>query len=241
MSAELWALVPAAGVGSRMGSAVPKQYLSLGWGTVLAVTLQQLLATPGLVGIVVVLAPGDERFASLPIAQHPNIHVVTGGEERADSVLSGLEFMRHTLKLAENAQVLVHDAARPCVTQTAIRQLLDEVGNSVAGGILAVPVADTLKYAAEPVVNAARIEHTQDRRQLWLAHTPQLFPLGLLSRALRTGLEAGAQLTDEASAVERLGYQPRLVVDRRDNIKITQPEDLWLAEQILRRHQELGL
>ena len=184
-----------------------------------------------LFAVVIAISPGDSRFAQLPLANHPRITVVDGGEERADSVLAGL-------KAAGDAQwVLVHDAARPCLHQDDLARLLALSETSRTGGILAAPVRDTMKRA-EPGKNA--IAHTVDRNGLWHALTPQFFPRELLHDCLTRALNEGATITDEASALEYCGFHPQLVEGRADNIKVTRPEDLALAEFYLTRtiHQE---
>lgn len=223
---KLWGLVPAAGSGQRMGAALPKQYLPLAGKTVLQITLEKLRALPDLYGIVVALADTDRYFADLDVPA--GTVTVTGGRNRADSVLSGLQYLM--AQGAGDDWVLVHDAARPCVRMENIQRLIQQVKAQRCGGILATPVADTLKKSA-----AGTVLKTVDRADLWAAHTPQMFQVEDLFTALEKALGDAAQITDEASAIEYCGGRVLLVSDSRDNIKITQPEDLWLAEQILRR------
>jgi 2-C-methyl-D-erythritol 4-phosphate cytidylyltransferase len=230
--APLWCLVPAAGLGSRMQAEVPKQYLPLAGQTLLEVTLQRLLQLPGLTGIMVALSPEDRWFDQLPLARHRQIWRTQGGDTRADSVCRGLLALRAQGAAADD-WVLVHDAARPCVTLAAIGRLLSGVKAAGRGGLLAVPVADTLKQQAPGQPHC--VASTLDRSRIWQAHTPQVFPLGLLLEALQAGLAQGLQITDEASALEAYGHSPLLVEDRRDNIKITRPEDLPLAEYLLQQ------
>jgi 2-C-methyl-D-erythritol 4-phosphate cytidylyltransferase len=192
----LWALVPAAGAGRRMGALIPKQYLPLGGKTVLEITLGKLQSVPAIENVIVALAEDDERFSQLECAS--TVVKVTGGAERADSVYRGLVWLMEQGRARD--WVLVH----------------------------ATPVADTLKKSA-----GDQVAHTVSRDHLWAAHTPQMFRVGELFKALVTALEAGLPVTDEASAIEHAGGQVQLVPDGRDNIKITQPEDLNLAEQIL--------
>ena len=228
---DVCAVVPAAGFGRRMQTECPKQYLSIGNQTILEHSVHALLAHPRVKHVVIAISPGDSRFAQLPLANHPRITVVDGGEERADSVLAGL-------KAAGDAQwVLVHDAARPCLHQDDLARLLALSETSRTGGILAAPVRDTMKRA-EPGKNA--IAHTVDRNGLWHALTPQFFPRELLHDCLTRALNEGATITDEASALEYCGFHPQLVEGRADNIKVTRPEDLALAEFYLTRsrHQE---
>nr|WP_314426078.1 2-C-methyl-D-erythritol 4-phosphate cytidylyltransferase [uncultured Erwinia sp.] len=216
------AVVPAAGIGSRMLSECPKQYLSIGNKTILEHSLDALLAHPAVTRAIVVLSPDDVHFSRLPLANDPRIVQVTGGAQRADSVLAGL-------KAVENAQwVLVHDAARPCLHLGDLTRLLELTQRSDVGGILAAPVRDTMKRATAS--GAETIAHTVEREALWHALTPQLFPLALLRNCLERALREGASITDEASALEYCGYHPELVSGRSDNLKVTRPEDLALAE-----------
>lgn len=221
MIPDVCAVVPAAGFGRRMQTECPKQYLSIGDKTILEHAVAALLAHPRVNRVIIAVSPGDERFAQLPLAQHPQITVVNGGTERADSVLAGL-------RAAAGAQwVLVHDAARPCLHQDDLNRLLQLSETSRVGGILAAPVRDTMKRA-EPGKTA--IAHTVERNDLWHALTPQFFPLELLHDCLTRALNEGATITDEASALEYCGYHPELIAGRADNIKVTRPEDLRLAE-----------
>ncbi|WP_061707373.1 2-C-methyl-D-erythritol 4-phosphate cytidylyltransferase [Pseudenterobacter timonensis] len=228
---DVCAVVPAAGVGRRMQTECPKQYLSIGDKTILEHSVAALLAHPRVSRVVIAISPGDARFAALPLASHPQIVVVDGGAERAESVMAGLQ-------AAEGASwVLVHDAARPCLHPQDLARLLAISETSRVGGILAAPVRDTMKRA-EPGKNA--VAHTVERVDLWHALTPQFFPRELLHDCLQRALNEGATITDEASALEYCGFHPQLVEGRADNIKVTRPEDLQLAEFYLTRltHQE---
>lgn len=225
MSAAFCAVVPAAGAGLRMGAATPKQYLALEGATVIEWALAPLLAARGLARLVVALAPGDDTFAGLAPAGDPRVRLATGGATRADSVRAGLAALTD---VGETTPVLVHDAARPCLGAGDLESVRAVAGEP-AGGLLAVPVCDTLKRDDD----RGRVAATVARAGLWQALTPQGFPLGLLRRALdETAGEAG--ITDEASAVERLGHAPRLIRGDPRNIKITQPDHLALAAAILR-------
>ena len=220
------AVVPAAGFGRRMQTDCPKQYLSIGNKTILEHSVDALLANARVQRVIIAVSAGDERFAQLPLAQHPQITVVEGGAERADSVLAGL-------RAIDDAEwVLVHDAARPCLHQDDLARLLALSERSRVGGILAAPVRDTLKRA-EP--GKVAIAHTVDRNDLWHALTPQFFPRELLLACLTRALNDGASITDEASALEYCGFHPELIAGRADNIKVTRPEDLALAEFYLTR------
>lgn len=222
-----WALIPAAGVGSRMRADRPKQYLQLAGKTILEHTLGCFLEHPQLRGLVVCLAADDPYWPTLACARDPRIERAEGGRERADSVLGGLLCLGE-LGAQEQDWVLVHDAARPNLTRQDLDKLLAELAEDPVGGLLAVPARDTLKRAGAD----GRVRETIDRAQIWQAYTPQMFRLGLLHRALAEALLAEVAVTDEASAVEWSGLAPRLIEGRADNLKITRPEDLdWL-----RRH-----
>ncbi|MGM3174732.1 2-C-methyl-D-erythritol 4-phosphate cytidylyltransferase [Dickeya lacustris] len=216
---EVVAILPAAGNGSRMHSDRPKQYLSIGNKTILEHTVAALLRHPRIQRLVIAISADDRYFATLPLANDPRIDVVIGGAQRADSVLAGLRHIQRA------CWVLVHDAARPCLHPDDLSRLLALTGESEVGGILAAPVRDTMKRGYN-----GRIDHTVEREALWHALTPQLFPLMLLRESLERALREGANITDEASALEYAGYQPQLVPGRADNIKVTRPEDLALAE-----------
>ena len=229
------ALVPAAGSGSRIGAlsgrAVPKQYLPLAGQPMIRHALATLCATPAIANVFVVLAPDDVHWPAAEMATlGPKLHVLRcGGDTRAHSVANGLRAM--IAELGDpveigNDWVLVHDAARPCLTVAMVENLIAEVGEEDAGGLLAVPVADTLKRADEN----GRIRQTVARDGLWQAQTPQMFR----HRLLLDALDFAPQVTDEASAIETLALAPRLVAADVSNLKVTYPQDLRLAEWILR-------
>ena len=230
-----WAIVPAAGVGKRMGSALPKQYLSLAGRSVIAYTLDTLLHHPRIDGVVVVIGAEDEQWSEVAaeLTTDKPLRVVIGGAERCHSVINGLEALREWAK--PDDWVLVHDAARPCLTVADLDRLLNELVADPVGGLLAVPVRDTLKQADF----AGRVAATVDRSQLWHALTPQMFRLGLLYDAITAALARGLLVTDEAAAMEAAGFAPRLIEGRADNLKITRPEDLALAEFYL-KHRTAG-
>ena len=221
---KLWAVVPAAGAGRRMSTNIPKQYLPLGEKTVLEHTLDTLLACRHLAGVVVVLAAGDGYWPDLQArySRQP-LEVVTGGAERCHSVLNGLRHLAG--KSAADDWVLVHDAARPCVRLTDIDTLIKTLSATSHGGLLGVPVADTMKQ----VDGDGRVTATVARAGLWHAYTPQMFRLGSLRAALQHAIDHDLPVTDEASAMELAGIQPRMVQGQRDNIKITVASDLELA------------
>lgn len=221
-----WALLPAAGAGKRMGSAVPKQYLPLAGRPVIVHTLEIFLRHPRIAGLVVVTGAEDEWWSTVATHLVPTkpLWMAEGGAERRHSVLNGLEILRQHAH--PDDWVLVHDAARPCLSTADLDRLLEQLANDPVGGLLAVPVRDTLKQANE----LKRVATTVDRSQLWHALTPQMFRLDLLHESLSAALARDLPVTDEAAALEAAGFAPRLVEGRADNLKITRPEDLALAE-----------
>lgn len=221
-----WAVVPAAGAGRRMNATIPKQYLTLAGQPVIAHTLDILLRHPRLAGMVIAIGAEDEwwpNIAAERLAEKP-LWVVTGGVERGHSVLNGLDALWEWAH--PDDWVLVHDAARPCLRSDDLERLLTELADDPVGGLLAIPVRDTLKQADK----TGRIAATVDRSRLWYALTPQMFRLGMLREALRDALARSLTVTDEAAAMEAAGFAPRLIEGRADNLKITRPEDLMLAE-----------
>lgn len=215
-----------------MGSERPKQYLPLAGKSLIEHALAPLLSAPWIAGVMVVLPAGDSLFAQLAVAKDPRVKTIAGGPTRAGSVLAGL---RAVAAIAgEQCTVLVHDAARPCVTREELERLRDAARGD-AGGLLALPMSDTVKRA-EGEHSAATI----DRRELWRAQTPQLFRLGVLRAALESAQARGLEITDEASAMEAAGHRPRLVRGRESNIKVTYPGDLALAEYWLARNASLA-
>lgn len=225
---RFWGVVPAAGVGKRMQADRPKQYLDLAGTCVIERTLTRLLAADVFSAIAVAISEQDPYWTELAIAKHSCIIKATGGKERADSVLSALLILRD--RAADEDWVLVHDAARPCLTVSDVHRLIDTLSGHPTGGILALPSHDTLKDVAD-----FHITCTIDRGRIWRALTPQMFRYGVLKRALQQAAVEGSVVTDEASALELIGLQPKIVEGRPDNIKITCPEDLKLAEFYLER------
>ncbi|MFZ4792308.1 MAG: 2-C-methyl-D-erythritol 4-phosphate cytidylyltransferase [Candidatus Competibacteraceae bacterium] len=231
-----WAVIPAAGAGRRMGSAIPKQYLSLAGRPVITYALAVLLDHPRIAGVAVAISTDDEWWPEVAatLASTKPLRVVAGGAERSHSVLNALEALQEWA--APEDWVLVHDAARPGLHRDDVDRLLTELMDDPIGGLLAVQVRDTLKQADA----AGRVAATVDRSQLWHALTPQLFRLGLLHQALSAALAGGLLVTDEAAAMEAAGFAPRLIEGRADNLKITRPEDLALAEFYLTRGRSTG-
>lgn len=223
MSESLWAVMPAAGQGLRMGAEQPKQYLSLGAATVIEYSAEALLGWPRLTAMVVAVSATDSQWRHLDVAENARVDTVIGGATRADSVLAGLR------GLAPRAQpgdwVLVHDAARPCVRTEDLERLFSTCSADPVGGLLAMPCADTVKRAGPD----GNVEATLNREQLWLAQTPQMFRYELLVEALELALREGVAVTDEASAMEQAGHCCRLAEGSVHNIKVTRPADLALA------------
>lgn len=226
---SMWAIVPAAGVGTRMAADIPKQYLAIGKKTVIAHTLDKLLDQPLITGIYVAIAASDPWWPTLECINNDKIHQLDGGKERCFSVLNALQALSETAQ--DDDWVLVHDAARPCVRAEDIEKLIQHVSQHEVGGLLGIPVKDTMKRTDA----TANIQNTVERQLLWHAYTPQMFRLGMLKQALTDAIAAGALVTDEASAIEWAGYQPLMVAGHADNIKITEPDDLRLAEFYLSR------
>jgi 2-C-methyl-D-erythritol 4-phosphate cytidylyltransferase/2-C-methyl-D-erythritol 4-phosphate cytidylyltransferase/2-C-methyl-D-erythritol 2,4-cyclodiphosphate synthase len=223
-SARLHALVPSAGIGERSGAVGPKQYQMLGARSVLGHTLAALAQVSRLSSVLVVLSPGDTQFAA-HLAGFDAAVVHRGGATRAQTVRNGLDaLLQHGAR--GDDWVLVHDAARCLVRPEWIDALIDACLSDPVGGLLALPVADTLKVERE-----GRVESTLDRRAKWQAQTPQMFRIGMLVDALD---HAGADVTDEASAIEAAGHAPRLVAASLENFKVTYPADFELAERLLR-------
>ena len=228
-SINFWAVVPAAGVGKRMNAGRPKQYLELAGKTVIEHTLLRLLSAEVFTAVAVAISEEDPYWPDLDVSAHKKIITAAGGKERADSVLSALKALRTVA--SDDDWVLVHDAARPCITTIDIHHLIDSLKTDEIGGILALSSHDTLKSVQGDNI----IVGTLDRSHIWRALTPQMFRYGLLKNALEAA-EGNTAITDEASALELQGMQPKIVEGRPDNIKITRPEDLALA-QFYMEHQ----
>lgn len=230
--ARCFALIPAAGSGSRMGEELPKQYLALAGAPMLQHAVRALCSHPQIDRVFVVLAADDTHFARYDWKPFDTKlrPLFCGGVTRAASVLNGLRAMASILQPED--WVLVHDAARPCLAQTHLDALITALASDEVGGLLAVPVADTLKRADK----TARVVATEPRDNLWQAQTPQMFRHGLLLRALESlGTDTP---TDEARAIEHLGLKPKLVACDVTNLKITYPQDLQLAALILSSRKE---
>lgn len=221
---DYWAVIPAGGIGRRMDADKPKQYLELLHRTVIEHSLLPFCEHPLIKGIAVVVAENDEHWPNLALSGHARIVRASAGRERCHSVLNGLRRIGEFA--GDDDLVLVHDAARPCVTATDIDRLIAGLKDHPVGGILAVPVRDTVKQAGDDQT----IEATLDRNRLWRALTPQMFRLGLLRDSIAATIGDNLLVTDEAQALERRGYRPGIVRGGSHNIKISLPEDLALAE-----------
>lgn len=231
--ADIWAIVPAAGVGTRMRTGVPKQYLSVLGRSVILHTLDRLCSYPRLRGVLVGLAVGDSFWALLTVPKFTNfLGSFVGGPVRAKTVLNGLAALAPYAR--EDDWVMVHDAVRPCVRHLDLERLVNAAFAQADGALLATPVADTVKRAGDD----GRVRETVSRSGLWRALTPQMFPLRRLRDALNAALTRDEDVTDESAAMERLGARPTIVEGHPDNIKITQPTDLALAELVLKRQME---
>jgi len=224
-------VVPAAGVGKRMLASCPKQYLTINEQTILSHTIKRLLSHKNIAKVIVAISDDDGYFVKTALSDNPNIIKVSGGEERVDSVLSGLQ------AIDELDWVLVHDAARPCITHDDIDKLILQCLEHNTGGILAAPVVDTMKRASSNDSGQAGVDKTIDRSSLWHAFTPQMFKAQELKEAIIQAKEKGLVITDEASAIEFVGLPCLLIPGRRDNIKITRPEDLILASFYLNQQK----
>lgn len=223
---KYWAIVPAAGAGRRMGGEIPKQYLELSGQAVLLHTLKRLASCPGIAGVFLGVSAGDPYWQKISFDATWLKKVCDGGAERADTVSLILDSMAGMVD--ENDWVLVHDAARPCITHEDILQLI-KLASKQGGGLLGRPVSDTVKLAGSD----ARVRKTISRDGLWRAQTPQMFRYRELRLALLNAKAKGMVITDEASAMEFSGFQPLMVQGRPDNIKITVPGDLELAQAFI--------
>jgi len=226
-----WVVVPAAGVGERVGTESPKQYLPFGDSTVIETSLKHFLSHAKIAGVVVALHANDECWETLSLAKEKLIHTVIGGDSRADSVRNALDYLKNNFA-EDNDFVLVHDAARPCLRKEDLDILIRELEHDDIGGLLAAPASDTLKLINQQENGNNVVSKTIDREYVWRAFTPQMFRLNHILEALTYCAGENVKVTDEASAIEALGLQVKLIEGHGDNIKITHPEDLILAKEI---------
>lgn len=232
---KFFALIPAAGSGSRMGNERPKQYLPLSGRPMIYYAINTLCQPRNIDSVFVVLAPDDTEWLQYDWTEFSEKLVVLncGGATRAESVLNGLITAQKKYLINPRDWILVHDAARPCLTTILLNKLIDQLTDDEIGGLLAIPVADTLKRSD----SNCRITCTEPRENLWQAQTPQMFRYELLTHALRS--TNGITVTDDASAIEALGFQPKLISSDANNFKVTYPHDLALAELILQTRKTL--
>jgi 2-C-methyl-D-erythritol 4-phosphate cytidylyltransferase len=230
---KLIAIVPAAGIGKRMKAGCPKQYLTIEGQTILEHTVLRLLSHPCIEKVILAIGDNDEYFRSTSLASNTDVITVIGGQERVDSVLSGLKIVES----ADYPWVLVHDAARPCITLADIDVLINHCQQYNVGGLLASPVRDTMKRG-QSVNNS--VKNTVEREQLWHALTPQMYRTSELLQAITQAQLKAYVITDESSAIELAQLPSLLVTGRSDNIKITQPDDLALATFILAEQKNIS-
>ena len=224
---SLAVVIPAAGVGKRMQAHCPKQYLTINHQTILEHTVLRLLSHPEVSLIVISLGAEDEYYPQTSLFNHPKIETVIGGKERVHSVLSGLKSIDHE----RYPWVLVHDAARPCITHVDISCLIARCREKKQGGLLASPVRDTIKQSK----TTNHVDKTIDRSVLWHALTPQMYKTEELTTAISAALNNQTDITDESSAIEMYGLPSMLIEGRGDNIKITREDDLAMATFILQQ------
>lgn len=238
MNRSIWAIVPAAGIGKRMQSDVPKQYLLLNGRPVLEHTVKTLLNNQNIAGLVIALQPDDDYWPEIKIDSQKPVLRTAGGKERADSVLNAIrELFMYEQFDANTDWVLVHDAVRCCLRQQDVNKLITEVADDNNGGLLALPVRDTMKRQ-QPDSSPATVAGTVEREELWHALTPQYFSAISLKNALENAQNEGLNITDESSAMELSGFSPMLVQGHEDNIKITRPDDLRLASLYLQAQDQ---
>ncbi|NQZ87074.1 MAG: 2-C-methyl-D-erythritol 4-phosphate cytidylyltransferase [Colwellia sp.] len=234
LTQQLIAVVPAAGAGKRMLANCPKQYLNIDDKTILEHTVDRLLSHPLISKVIISLSENDEYFPRTSLVNNKNIQTVIGGKERVDSVLAGLKVIDPQV----NPWVLVHDAARPCVTHDDISRLISLCLEKQTGGLLAAPVRDTMKRSFSSDKEVNQVSKTVDRESLWHALTPQMYQVSELKEAIINGLSNNAELTDESSAIELANIPSLLVSASSENIKITHPDDLALAAFFLAKQNK---
>ncbi len=231
MAVKIWAVIPAGGVGTRMLAGQPKQYLSLHRKPLVEHTIARLARVPQIDRMVIGIAKSDTQWRNLDFPEKQHVTPIEAGSQRVDTVENCLRYI-----IREGGQqdwALVHDAARPCVRPSEIQNLIEAIIQANSGGLLALPMSDTLKRGAQVDSQAVRVIDTIPRENLWRAMTPQMFKVGELHAAIVRARGQGVQITDEASAMEAFGVQPLLIPSSPDNIKITHPDDIRFADMIL--------
>lgn len=224
----VWVIIPAAGIGARMQADRPKQYMLVHGQSIISYSLDLFLRMPLVKKLVVAVHPKDRWWTAMDYHHQEKVMTVVGGKTRVDSVFAALNQLRDFADYDD--WVLVHDAARPCLTKDCAQRLMSELSDHPVGGVLGVPVVDTLKR----VSSQDTIEETVSRRQLWHAQTPQLFRYGILQKAIVKALRDKVAITDESSAVEHFGLKPKMVLGSVRNIKVTLPSDLALVAEFIR-------
>ncbi|MEP3348986.1 MAG: 2-C-methyl-D-erythritol 4-phosphate cytidylyltransferase [Marinomonas sp.] len=225
MTQSLWVVIPAAGVGQRMQADCPKQYLPLAGQSILDRTIAIFLSHPAISGVAVGIGQDDAYWSESKWFHHADVHSFVGGKERSDTVLKGLDFLSNLTDATQD--VLVHDAARPLLTHAALDRVIAH--KSEQGALLAMPARDTVKLQLSESLS---VDKTLDRNSIWLAQTPQKFPIDTLRQALLEAQRKGLAVTDECSAMEFMGYHPDFLMGESSNIKVTLPEDLLIAEAL---------
>lgn len=226
---KYYLIIPAAGIGTRMGADTPKQYLKINNKTILEYALDCFLSDDRFEKVVIVLNENDQQFKTLKLT-HPKIVTCTGGAERCHSVLNGLLALQDDVQAED--WILVHDAARPCLQKSELDKLIDTLKNHPTGGLLGVPMRNTVKRVNEK----NEVVETVDRNELWQALTPQMFRYKKLYDALRVAIQNKVNITDDAAAIELIGEKPLMIAGDPANIKITQPIDLFFAENYLKNN-----
>ncbi|MDW3095191.1 MAG: 2-C-methyl-D-erythritol 4-phosphate cytidylyltransferase [Gammaproteobacteria bacterium] len=228
---KCWAVIPAAGIGERVGSSLPKQYLKIAGKTILEHAISPFIKNSCIAGITIALNQQDVHFDELNIkTRSQKIHTVIGGATRAHSVLNALNSFE--AQLDKDDFVLVHDAARPCLTMSDLEKLIGVCIQHDVGGIVGSPMPDTIKQ-----VEKGNIENTLDRENIWRAYTPQMFKFEVLRSAILKAFADNVRITDEANALEYVGYKPCMVEGDSQNLKITTAEDVSIAEMILQKRK----
>ncbi len=218
----IWAIMPAAGSGARMGALTPKQYLLIHGKTLIEYSITPLLHHENIAQVIVPISQQDSHWQTISLSQHPKVFTTIGKEVRCDSVRQGL---LQLTRAKPDDWVLVHDAVRPCLSRELLQKLIDDLIDHPVGGLLALPPSDTLKRAND----SGQVVSTVDRSSVWRAQTPQMFRFKHLSQAL----DNHNNFSDESEAIEALGLQPKLIPSSPINIKVTQPEDMLFVEKLL--------
>lgn len=230
---KVWAIIPAGGIGERMGCEIPKQYLKIHGVPILHHTISRICECPDVDGVAIGISEDDRYWVSESFENLKIVGTYQGGVLRSDTVLNGMKYLHSVTEVAPDDWVLVHDAVRPCILQQDLKNLIRCANKNMKGAVLGGKLIDTLKAVNE--VDA--IQKTMDRERCWRAFTPQMFPIDVLMKAMETAIGSGQQLTDESMAMERLGVYPQLIEGHSSNIKITTPLDIELMEMLLKKFQ----